>query len=680
MAGKIKFTSVLTLVVAVAACFLPVASASAADRVPSDTYFDNQWYLAKIGAPEAWNRSIGFEGVIVAVIDSGVDISHPDLKDNIWRNIGEVARNGRDDDGNGFVDDVNGWDFVGGDNDPHPDLVSGDTRLGAVHGTVSAGIIAARGDNGRGIAGVTWQTTIMPLRVLDANGQGDPGDVVRAVEYAVRGGAKVINLSLAGTVRDENLARALRRAYDAGVFVVAAAGNAPEGGAAFDLDRNPRYPACLDFGSDENFVYGVAAVDDVDRRASFSNYGAGCVDLSAPGTRFVGLRPYQPGTGGFDLPYGGYYNGTSLAASVVSGAVALVKALDPNLTPKQVMNVLTASADSLDARNPDYFGKLGRGRLNVARAVEMIVGRPPDTKPTVLTSALTPDGRTDRLIVAASGPGRATEVRMFTADGAMVRSFTAFSAGFRGGATVAAADFDGGGRRSIVVGAGGGGSPQVRIFDLNGTPIGGFIAYADKFRGGVGVVSADVDGDGRDEIVTAPASGGGPHIRVFSARGVLVGGFFAFGEKERGSWRIAAADFDGDGEDEIAVLSADGSMARIFDGRGRMIASFAVPGAASVRRSAALVAADGDGDGRREVALLMSEGGSERLAFYRLDGSRAALYEMREGVLPGEQSWAFGSLSGAAPLVRLPDGRGNFLSFQAFEKNFRGGVTAVRLD
>ena len=110
----------------------------------------------------------------IAIIDSGVDIDHPDLKDNVWRNLREVPDNSIDDDGNGFIDDVNGWDFVGNDNDPRPDISSGYSVIGANHGTVDAGVAAARGGNGKGIAGVAWQASIMPIRVLDSNGVGEP--------------------------------------------------------------------------------------------------------------------------------------------------------------------------------------------------------------------------------------------------------------------------------------------------------------------------------------------------------------------------------------------------------------------------------------------------------------------------------------------------------------------------
>jgi subtilisin family serine protease len=608
---------------AVIAALFAFPAQAAAPRQPNDVFYKEQWQLRFIGAPEAWTATLGLETVPVAVIDSGVDIDHPDLKDNIWRNPGETPGDGIDNDGNGYIDDVHGWDFVDDDNDPRPDTVKEYSMVGANHGTVTAGLIAARGDNGIGIAGVTWQTAIMPLRVLDGRGNGDTKRIVRAVDYAVRSGAKVINLGFVGGGYSEELKDALRRAYDAGVFIVAAAGNASESGSAADLDKNPLYPICLDRDADENFIYGVAATDDKDRKAPFSNYGAGCVDGSAPGTRIISTQLYRPGHPDFGKPYGGFYNGTSVSAPLVSGVAALMRSLDRNLTPKQITNILTETGVKVDDTNPEFFGKLGRVRIDAAKAVAAVAAlRAPGPAPAATASLLPRDA--SGVVVAAPGPGRAPEVRMFTEQGIFVRGFLAFDAGFRGGVSVAGGNFDGTAAQSIVAAAGPGGGPHVRVFDVNTRAIGGFFAYDQRFRGGVNVAVGDVDGDGRDEIITGAGPGGGPHVRVFAPDGTPKGGFFAYDPRFRGGVRVSAMDLDGDGRAEIVTVPEIGSAA-----------SPRVWSAAGVRLADALY--------RRNDLLAVS-------------GSDARL----------------------PPVVAVP-ARASSVRFFAFEPSFRGGVRAIRI-
>jgi subtilisin family serine protease len=352
----------------------PIASAAfspflvSAVREPNDTFYREQWYLPHIGAPEAWGTTLGFEGVVVAVIDSGVDVTHPDLQQNIWRNSDEIPGDGLDNDLNGFVDDVQGWDFVDNDSNPAPEFGTDSEAIAASHGTISAGIIAARGDNNQGLSGVTWQTQIMPLRALGSDGNGLTFSVVRAMDYAVTNGAKIINLSFAGNVDDSLLRIAAQRAYDNGVVVIASAGNAPSGGVATNLNNELVNPVCLDAGFSESFVIGVAATDEEDRRATFSNYGSRCIDVSAPGVRFVATQLFRPGTI-FGEAYGGFYNGTSLAAPVVSGVVALMLSVNMSLNPEQVVSILKSTAVSIDSKNPEFVGMLGAGRVNAAAAV-----------------------------------------------------------------------------------------------------------------------------------------------------------------------------------------------------------------------------------------------------------------------------------------------------------------------
>ena len=252
---------------------------------PSDPFFSELWGLHNVGqtggtidadidAPEAWSISTGSSSVVIAVIDTGVDTSHPDLLPNLWTNPSEsTGMSGIDDDGNGYVDDIHGWDFVDEDGDPSD--YNG-------HGTHVAGTIAAKGDNGTGITGVMWSAQIMPLRFLGASGAGDTAAAVEAVYYAVDNGAKVINASWGGGGYSRALYDALAYALGKDVLFVAAGGN--EGN---DNDLFPFYPCGYDLPN----VICVAATDDRDELAWFSNYGARKVHLGAPGVSILSSIP-----------------------------------------------------------------------------------------------------------------------------------------------------------------------------------------------------------------------------------------------------------------------------------------------------------------------------------------------------------------------------------------------------
>jgi subtilisin family serine protease len=252
--------------------------------IPNDTGFTNLWGLnntgqtggaidADIDAPEAWNITTGSSNVVLAVIDSGVAYNHPDLAGNIWTNNDEVTGNGIDDDGNGYVDDIYGWDFI--DSDGYPvDLNS--------HGTHVAGTIAAMGNNGVGTAGVMWSAKIMAIRFLGVSGWGNTANAAEAIMYAADNGARIINASWGEYDYSSTLYNAIDYARTKDVLFVAAAGNENN-----DNDIHPFYPASYDLPN----IISVAATDYNDNLASFSNYGKNSVDLGAPGVDIYSSIP-----------------------------------------------------------------------------------------------------------------------------------------------------------------------------------------------------------------------------------------------------------------------------------------------------------------------------------------------------------------------------------------------------
>jgi len=301
-----------------------------------DPLYSQQWGMTKINIEGAWASTYGAPTVIIAVIDSGIDLTHIDLQNQLWTNPGEVAGNGIDDDNNGVIDDVDGWNFVYSNNDVWDD--NG-------HGTLVAGVAAAIGGNGQGIVGVCPQCRIMPVKVMQASGAANYSDIAAGILYAAQKGAKVINLSLGGYANSNTLKNAIDTAVNTyGVAVVAGAGN--------DNLNTPFYPAAYDN------VLAVAGTQTDDTKVDTSNY-ASWVDVSAPG---INIRTTALGGGWVDN------SGTSFAAPFASGLAGLLRTLHPdwstNLTRAQIIH----TTDNIDSVNPAYEGMLGNGRINAQTA------------------------------------------------------------------------------------------------------------------------------------------------------------------------------------------------------------------------------------------------------------------------------------------------------------------------
>jgi len=341
-------------------------------QVPNDPFFSSQWWLdntgqvigqpgvvgADISTTSAWDTTVGSKNVIIGVVDTGVQITHPDLVDNIWHNPGEIPGNGIDDDSNGFIDDVNGWDF--GELDNNPDDAQG-------HGTACAGMIGAAGNNGIGVTGVAWNVSILPLKIADRYGALSVSAIVGAHDYATLLRDNGVNLVATsnsyGGFNQEFYKDAptgfdaekdsIQRFIDSGGTFLAAAGN-----AAFDNDdpQFTHYPSSYNIPG----LIAVAATDNTDGLAGFSSYGAQTVDLGAPGVNTLTVAIGSGYT---------YFGGTSAATPATAGAVALMYAVKPNASAVEIREALINSVDPL----PALQGRVvSGGRLNVARALQLV--------------------------------------------------------------------------------------------------------------------------------------------------------------------------------------------------------------------------------------------------------------------------------------------------------------------
>jgi subtilisin family serine protease len=279
---------------------------------PNDPGFVSEWHLAKIQSPQAWNVTTGSPSVVVAIIDTGVHATHPDLASNM----------------------VPGWNFVKSNSDTS-DVLG--------HGTAVAGVIAAAGNNGIGVAGVSWQSRMMPLVVVDENDLAAYSNIAEAIQYAADRGVRLINISIGGGAQSPTLQSAVDYAWSKGALIFASAMN---NGAS-----DPYYPAAC------NHVMAVSATDSSDHLASFSNYG-NWIAISAPG---AGILTTANG-GGY-----AYWFGTSFSSPIVAGVAALSLAVNPSLTNAELLTILEKSAD--DIGPPGYGASFGWGRVNAFKAV-----------------------------------------------------------------------------------------------------------------------------------------------------------------------------------------------------------------------------------------------------------------------------------------------------------------------
>lgn len=380
-----------------------------ASVTPNDPSFGTQWHLknnahpgADIHAPDGWSWTTGNPSVIVAILDSGIDWDHPDLASRVWTNPGEIPGNGVDDELNGFIDDVHGWDFVNNDGNPMDDHG---------HGTNVAGIVGAATNNAVGVAGVDWNCRLLAAKNLDASNSGFYSWWTSSIYYAVNQGAKVLNMSEGGISFSAPMRDAVDFAQGSGALVCVAMMNSNSG--------TPYYPA--------NYANAIAvgATNDQDRRAVPFCWGGGSsygphIELVAPGDWIYSTL--------WDNTYG-YFCGTSQATPQVSAAAALLWALRPVLTNTDVRNYLLTTADDLvgdpGEDTPGFDDFYGYGRLNLDRALAAasIVAVEPPFAPAGLDARITPNpaGRTAVLHYRLPAAGR-VDVSVFDLAGRLLRS------------------------------------------------------------------------------------------------------------------------------------------------------------------------------------------------------------------------------------------------------------------
>lgn len=345
----------------------------------------NQYGLNKINAPAVWDMNIDGSDIIVAVIDSGIKLDHPDLTANIWTNPGETSGNGIDDDNNGFADDVHGWNFyISSKGNNNPTDENG-------HGTHVSGIISAVTDNGEGVASLARNVKILPIKAFGSQMSTTVAKITKAINYAKLMKADIVNCSFGMPEGTNTLSKAIE-SYEGAVFVAAAGNTLPNGS---NNDITPYYPASYEFDN----IISVASTDQNDVLSSFSNYGEIRVDIAAPGsdifsTYYTNSTLYKSDSG------------TSMACPFVSSAAALVRAKYPELTPAEVIKKLEDGADRLDS----LTGKVKTGaRLNAYNSLLSPTPVPTEKPSPAPTPISTPIPTTEPTATQASTPSASTE-------------------------------------------------------------------------------------------------------------------------------------------------------------------------------------------------------------------------------------------------------------------------------
>lgn len=650
--------------------------------ISNDPLLGSQPYLETIEAYTAWDTGANSKDVVIAVVDSGVDIEHPDLRASVWTNPGETL-DGLDNDGNGYVDDIHGWDFLQDTNDVMPKAPTGvpENAIGVQHGTGVAGIISATGNNGVGIAGVAWRSQIMSLRVLNEYGVGDSEVVTRALQYAIDAGADIINLSLVGTDIDPIAMDLLQQAYEKGIIVVAAAGN-----VGINLNNSPTYPVCYD-GNGPATVIGVGAIDLDYSRPSFSNYGDTCVDIVAPGVKVFTTRHVKPSFVVKDQ-YASLFSGTSFAAPQVTGVIALMKQRYPELTSEQALYLLQQGATRIGEIHAAGSGFTYA--LNAAGSLALLENGDFDTQlpvpePDPDTSVLPqeflafPRGTWDptayqyqlpgpilvspvvlhedalrsgmrfskesetRYIVTAWKANSKKVWRFNTLTKQMAELFVVDLASPQTAGHTAVGNVDSDNEPEVIVAAAPGSLPYVSVYTLKGQLKFQFMAFEEHIKGGLDVAVVDTNGDGFKEIAVVPSTQTAGEVRLFDYTGLRLGSFLAYGKNFNGGATLRSADIDGDSIDELLLAPGigGGPHIRVYQPDGTLKLEF--------------------------FAGEVNEAGGAIAKYMDIDGDR-------------KEEYVISYHSGHDAVIRLYDPQGQFKAeWGVFDTKYKGGVDIIAL-
>lgn len=579
-------------------------------RIPNDPSV-KQWGYNDIGLYDAWDKVTGSSDVVVAVIDNGFDTFHPDLKGNVWVNKDEIPDNRIDDDANGYVDDVWGWNFApedldgdgkvtpaetAGNNNPRPraDLLNDEQRKAGTihHGTLVAGIIGAVGNNSLHGSGVNWNVKLMNIKVLGNEGNGDLGRLGEAVRYAVDNGADIINFSVVGSEFTPDFREAVEYAYAKGVAMVAAAGNNSQ-----FLNAAPFYPVCADkfLNQQENKVLGVSAMDIPHTIARFSNTGSECIDITAPGVGISSTMRFDPRYG-LDQEFGGGWNGTSFASPMVSAALALVKSIQPTWKAPELYEAVLSTVHKTPPQDEAVYANFfGRGLLQIQKAVDYALEKKVAQTGNVKLGFIDGESGTIREYDAQTQEAR-SHVKQVLIGARVVRPFTHNGLQLYAIATPL---------NDTTL--------EIRIVDANWTIQ---TAWRIPFTGDVAMTAADVhDATGTEIILTSGTSDG---LFVYSAEGTLHQTISL--PTDHGPVALASISNENGKEDILAVYKNNLALTlHRYTGTGRLTRFIPLR---NIKDRAVMEVGDVTGDGKDNIVLAGGEGEEPVLMYLADDGTQ----------------------------------------------------------